>query len=119
VGTPNGQVRANIDRLRRTVTPMYQLTTGETILRLSDNASIPQAPGNRDYRKYLEWLEAGNSPEPAPAPLPPPPKPTIGEKLTRIGLTPQDLVAVLEGASGVTIADIKKAVALAKKGDPI
>ena len=47
---------------------MYQLTSGDTILRLSDNAFIPQAPGNRDFRLYLEWLEAGNTPEPAPAP---------------------------------------------------
>ena len=52
---------------------MYQLTSGDTILRLSDNASIPQAPGNRDYREYLDWLEAGNTPEPAPAPPAPGP----------------------------------------------
>jgi len=55
-------------------TPMtYQLTSGDTILRLSDNAYIPQAPGNRDYQEYLEWLEEGN--EPLPAPPPPPPGP--------------------------------------------
>ena len=51
----------------------YQLTTGDTIVRLSDNAHIPQSPGNRDYAEYLEWLEAGN--EPLPAPEPPPPGP--------------------------------------------
>jgi len=51
----------------------YQLTSGDTILRLSDNAYIPQAPGNRDYAEYLEWLEAGN--EPLPAPEPPAPGP--------------------------------------------
>ena len=51
----------------------YQLTSGDSILRLSDNACIPQAPGNRDYREYLEWLEAGNTPEPAPAPPAPGP----------------------------------------------
>jgi hypothetical protein len=54
-------------------TPMYQLTSGDTILRLSDNAYIPQAPGNRDYREYLDWLSAGNTPEPAPAPPAPGP----------------------------------------------
>ena len=52
---------------------MYQLTSGDTIVRLSDNAFIPQAPGNRDYREYLEWLDAGNTPEPAPAPPAPGP----------------------------------------------
>jgi hypothetical protein len=52
---------------------MYQLTSGDTILRLTDNAFIPAAPGNRDYREYLDWLEAGNTPEPAPAPPAPGP----------------------------------------------
>jgi hypothetical protein len=51
----------------------YQLTTGTSIIRLSDGAFIPNDPGNRDYREYLEYLEAGNTPEPAPAPPPPPP----------------------------------------------
>ena len=52
---------------------MYQLTSGDTIVRLADNAYIPQAPGNRDYREYLDWLEEGNTPEPAPAPPAPGP----------------------------------------------
>ena len=52
---------------------MYQLTTGTSIIRLSDGATIPNDPGNRDYREYLDWLDAGNTPEPAPAPPPPPP----------------------------------------------
>ena len=52
---------------------MYQLTSGDTILRLSDNAYIPQAPGNRDYAEFLAWKAEGN--EPLPAPEPPPPGP--------------------------------------------
>jgi hypothetical protein len=52
---------------------MYQLTTSTSIKRLSDGAFIPNDPGNRDYREYLDWLDAGNTPEPAPAPPPPPP----------------------------------------------
>jgi hypothetical protein len=52
---------------------MYQLTTSTSIIRLSDGAFIPNDPGNRDYRDYLDWLEAGNTPDPAPAPPPPPP----------------------------------------------
>ena len=51
----------------------YQLTTFDSILRLSDNACIPPDPGNRDYREYLEWVDAGNTPEPAPAPPAPGP----------------------------------------------
>jgi len=55
-------------------TPMtYQLTSGDSIVRLTDNAFIPADPGNRDYREYLEWLDAGNTPEPAPPPPPPAP----------------------------------------------
>jgi len=52
---------------------MYQLTTGDSILRLSDNAFIPQAPGNRDYADFLAWKAEGNTPLPAPAPAPPAP----------------------------------------------
>jgi hypothetical protein len=51
----------------------YQLTSGETILRLTDNAFIPQAPGNRDYAEYQAWLAKGNTPLPAPAPASPGP----------------------------------------------
>jgi hypothetical protein len=51
----------------------YQLTSGDGILRISDNAYIPQDPGNRDYREYLDWLDAGNTPEPAPPPPAPGP----------------------------------------------
>lgn len=35
------------------------------IKRLLDNAFIPFDLGNRDYQKYLAWLEAGNTPLPA------------------------------------------------------
>lgn len=52
---------------------MYQLTNRNSVIRLADLASIPFDPGNRDYREYLEWLDAGNTPEPAPPPPPPSP----------------------------------------------
>jgi hypothetical protein len=35
------------------------------ICRISDGASIPLAPGNRDYQEYLAWLAEGNEPLPA------------------------------------------------------
>ena len=53
-------------------TSMYQLTASTSILRLTDNAFIPNDPGNRDFADFTAWLEAGNTPEPAPAPPPPP-----------------------------------------------
>ena len=52
---------------------MYQLTQGNTIIRLADNAFIPPDPANTDYQAYLRWLEDGNTPEPAPPPPPPAP----------------------------------------------
>ena len=72
----------------------YQLTTGNTILRLADNAFIPPDEGNTDYREYLAWVEAGNTPEPAPEP-PAPVQLTPAEKLAASGLTVAELKALL------------------------
>jgi hypothetical protein len=47
---------------------MYKLTTekwGNVIVRIVDNTFIPLDIANRDYQKYLAWLEAGNTPLPA------------------------------------------------------
>ena len=75
-------------------TPMYQLTTSTSILRLADNAHIPPDPGNRDYREFLEWVEAGNTPEPAPEP-PAPVELTPAEKLAASSLTIEELKQLL------------------------
>lgn len=46
---------------------MYRETSSpNVILRLADGAVIPTDPRNRDYREYLEWVAAGNTPEPVP-----------------------------------------------------
>jgi hypothetical protein len=74
----------------------YQLTTGDTILRLADNAFIPPDPANTDYAAYLAWLEEGNTPEPAPQPAPAP------------VLTPAEKLA----ASGLTVAELKELLGL-------
>ena len=73
----------------------YQLTTGDCILRLADNAFIPNDPGNTDYREYLDWLADGNTPDPAPEPLPLPPPLTPVEKLAAAGLTVAELRELL------------------------
>ena len=76
------------------LTNMYQLTTGDTILRLADNAFIPPDPANTDYAAYLEWVAAGNTPEPAPEPEPVP-ELTPAEKLAASGLTVEELKTLL------------------------
>lgn len=72
----------------------YQLTTGDTILRLADNAYIPPDPANTDYAAYLAWVEAGNTPLP-PDPTPEPEPLTAQQKLEAAGLTVEDLKELL------------------------
>jgi hypothetical protein len=56
--------------------------------------AIPPDAGNTDYQAYLAWLEAGNTPEPAPK-APRPVKLTPAEKLKAVGLTVEELKALL------------------------
>jgi hypothetical protein len=75
---------------------MYRLTTSTSIKRLSDGASIPPDPGNRDFVEYQAWLAAGNTPEPDPEPeLPDPVVLTPAEKLKALGLTVAELKSLL------------------------
>ena len=71
---------------------MYQLTTGDCIKRLADDAFIPPDPANVDFAQYTAWLAAGNTPDPAPVP---PAPPTPAEKLAAAGLTVEELKALL------------------------
>jgi hypothetical protein len=73
---------------------MYKLTNGKTIIRLADNAFIPNDPANMDYVAYLKWLEEGNQPEPAD-PEPVPVELTPQEKLANAGLTVDELKTLL------------------------
>jgi len=72
----------------------YQLTDGDCILRLEDNAYIPPDPDNIDYKEYLAWVDEGNTPEPAPEP-PAPAELTPAEKLAASGLTVDELKQLL------------------------
>lgn len=46
----------------------YRLASGSGVVRTSDNAVIPIAPGNADYQAYQAWLADGNAPDPIPSP---------------------------------------------------
>lgn len=46
----------------------YQLTNGDSVIRTSDNATIPGDPDNRDRAQYDVWLAAGGVPDPYVAP---------------------------------------------------
>lgn len=69
---------------------IYQLTTGNMILRTTDGAFIPPDPANTDYAAYLAWLDEGNTPLPAPEPEPAPVL-TTEQKLEAAGLTVAEL----------------------------
>jgi len=62
---------------------MYKLTNTDIITKVEPDRITSFLPDNRnrDYRQYLAWLEAGNTPEPAdPEPVMVQ-EPTIDEKL--------------------------------------
>ena len=73
---------------------MYKLTNSETIIRLADNAFIPNDPANTDYAAYLKWLEEGNTPE-AADPIPEPVELTPQQKLANAGLSVDELKTLL------------------------
>jgi hypothetical protein len=80
---------------------MYKLTNNTSITRLSDNASIPNDPANRDYAEYLEWVTEGNTPEPVDEPLPPTQKQLNAEARTYLLST--DWYITRKGETGVAV----------------
>ena len=70
----------------------YALTANDIVVRLADNANIPNDPKNADRVAYNAWLAVGNTPDPY---IPPPPPPQT--------IVPQDLIDQLTAADAAKI----------------
>lgn len=55
-----------------TLTSAASASDAQPVSRDADGAVIPNDPSNSDYRAYLAWLSAGNTPSPYVAPVAPP-----------------------------------------------
>ena len=71
----------------------YKLTNNTSIIRIEDNACIPNDPANTDFANYLIWAET-NTPDPAD-PIPEPVELTPQEKLANAGLSVDELKELL------------------------
>jgi len=89
----------------------YTLTTGTGVIRDSDQAWIPDDPGNVDRQAFDAWIAAGNVPNPVATPLPPT---TIGAADFFARFTPAEQLAVQAAATANTQIGIGLTLGLAQ-----
>ena len=76
---------------------MYKLLNNSPVIfRISDNTYISNDQNSTDYRQYLLWLEAGNTPEPAD--IPPVVIPTLTMRQARLSLLGAGILTDVEAA---------------------
>ena len=84
---------------------MYQLTSGTSIIRTADGATIPADSCNADYQAYEAWIAAGNTPSPyTPPNLLPQQAQTALTKTDTTFLRTQEAITL--GLTTATTADV-------------
>lgn len=93
----------------------YQKAEGGGVIRLSDGASIPADPDNRDYREVLAYVEAGGEIEPAPVPGEPEPTP---EELALQEARREAMVALVAALPDGAVTQEQMGLLFGANGDP-
>lgn len=76
---------------------MYKLTNTESVIRLSDRATIAKQTSSIDYQEYLDWVNSGNKPEPADIPEPEIPS-SVSMRQARLALLQSGLLSAVSAA---------------------
>ena len=64
---------------------MYKWTiTDKVVRRLADNASIPNDPGNTDWKQFQEYVAGGGQVDAADAPASKDTRPTLEDRVTEL-----------------------------------
>lgn len=88
----------------------YQLMSDGTVIRLTDGASIPTDPNNRDRIAYNAWVAGGGVPDPAPVTLPADQLDVWDFVSAKIAFNHENRIRALEAKPAITVAQFKTAV---------